>query len=101
MPRMGMGCHGRTFEVRDEELAKIVEKILERGSKANKKGEIVIIFKGKKVGFIKKNVPLTELKTGSIWKSPMGIKVELLWKGIFVGALILRDVDEFKKALEA
>ncbi len=26
MPRMGLGCHERTFEVRDEELVGIVKK---------------------------------------------------------------------------
>ncbi len=100
MPRMGLGCHGHTFEVKDEELVDTAEKILERGKKLNKKGKILIIFDGKKVGFLKKNAPLKELKAGSMWKSAMGIKVELLWKDAFIGALILRDVDGLKKALE-
>ncbi len=101
MPRMGLGCHGRTFEVKDGELVDIAEKILEEGDKLNKKGKIVIIFDGKKVGFLKKDAPLKELKVGSMWKSAMRIKVELLWNGAFIGALILRDVDGLKKALEA
>ena len=100
MPRMGLGCHERRISIKNEEIKLLVEKVLSRGERIFKKGKIIIVIDGKKVGILRINIPLNELKIGSIWEGPMGIKVELQWRENFAGTLILRDVDEIKRIVE-
>ena len=100
MPRMGLGCQGRNIPFKKEKIKLLVEKILSKGKKIFKKDKIIIVVDGRKVGFLRINVPLNELEIGSMWKSPMGIKVELQWRESFAGALILRDMDEIKRIVE-
>jgi len=49
------------------------------------------LYNETKIGKLKEDVPLDEVDIDSVWEGPFGIKVELSWRGKFVGSLLLRD----------
>jgi hypothetical protein len=85
-------CYEKIFtsEFKNEVLEDCVHKILSQVEIQPHKEKNFIIYKGYKVGYLIKKVPLEEIKVHRFWKGPFGIKLELSYLNNFIGVLVIR-----------
>ncbi|MBP1911676.1 hypothetical protein [Thermococcus stetteri] len=88
---MPFGCREKGKELKREEVEGDTRELLSKAEKVWREKKILLLYHGEKIGKLKEDVPLEEVEIERVWRSPLGIKVELSWHGRFVGSLILKE----------